>query len=88
MYGYDPQTESEVNFDNENSITVMAVDNLPCELPKDASEDFGREFINKVLPHLINDKDGIIERATICKNGKLMPLYEYLRDYVSGGKEE
>ena len=48
-----------MNFDNENAITVMAVDNLPCELPKDASEDFGREFINKVLPNLINDNDGI-----------------------------
>jgi len=88
LYGYDSVTESEVNFDNENAITVMAVDNLPCELPKDASEDFGREFINKVLPNLINDNDGIIDRATICKSGKLTPLYEYLRDYVNGGKEE
>lgn len=84
LYGYDANNEKETNFDNENAITVMAVDNLPCELPRDASADFGREFIDKILPHLIDDKEQVIERATICKNGNLMPKYEYLRDYVNG----
>jgi hypothetical protein len=84
IYGYNPITESEVDFDDENGITVMAVDNLPCELPKDASTDFGREFIDKVLPHLINDNEGVIERALICKNGDLASRYEYLRDFVDG----
>ncbi len=84
LYGYDAQSESEVEYNNENAITVMAVDNLPCELPKDASEDFGREFIDKVLPHLVDDKEGVIKRATICKDGDLTPGYEYLRDYVDG----
>jgi alanine dehydrogenase len=84
LYGYDVVNEKETNFDNENAITVMAVDNLPCELPRDASADFGREFIDKILPHLIDDKEQVIERATICKNGDLMPKYEYLRDYVKG----
>ncbi len=83
LYSYDVITEKETKFDNPNAIIVMAVDNLPCELPKDASEDFGREFIDKVLPHLINDKEQVIERATICKNGDLTPDYEYLRDYVN-----
>jgi saccharopine dehydrogenase (NAD+, L-lysine-forming) len=84
IYGYNPQTEKEVAFNDSAAITVMAVDNLPCELPKDASEDFGREFIDKVLPHLINDKEGIIERATICKDGDLTSHHEFLRDYVNG----
>ena len=84
LYGYDAQTESETTFDNPNAITVMAVDNLPCELPKDASSDFGREFIDKVLPHLINDKENVIARATICTNGDLTPHHEFLRDYVNG----
>lgn len=84
LYGYDANNEKETNFDNENAITIMAVDNLPCELPRDASADFGREFIDKILPHLIDDKEQVIERATICKNGNLMPKYEYLRDYVNG----
>lgn len=84
LYGYDVDAESETNFSNANAITVMAVDNLPCELPKDASADFGREFIDKILPHLINDKEQVIARATICKDGDLTNYYEYLRDYVNG----
>ena len=84
IYGYDPITEIETEFNNPEAITVMAVDNLPCELPKDASKDFGREFIDKILPHLISDTEHVIERATICKNGDLTPRFEYLRDYVNG----
>lgn len=84
LYGYNPITESEVVFDDENGITVMAVDNLPCELPKDASAGFGRELIDKIFPHIINDKEGVIERATICKNGDLTPRFEYLRAFVNG----
>lgn len=84
LYGYSPQQEKEVAYDSANAITVMAVDNLPCELPKDASADFGREFIDNVLPHLINDKLAIIKNATICENGDLTEAYEYLRDYVEG----
>lgn len=85
LYGYDPQTESEVDFMTKNAIGVMAVDNLPCELPRDASEDFGNELIIKVLPSLINeDSDTIIERATICENGKLTSYFSYLQDYVDG----
>jgi len=83
LYGYDAKNESETDFNNNNAITVMAVDNLPCELPKDASADFGREFIDKILPHLIDDKEAIIKNATICKNGDLTKEYEYLRDYVN-----
>jgi hypothetical protein len=83
FYGYNPDTEQiEEPFIN-TSITVMAVDNLPCELPRDASEDFGRDLIEKVLPSLIEaDKHKTIERASICMDGKLMPNFEYLSDYA------
>tara|TARA_B110000908_G_scaffold171567_1_gene234786 strand:+ start:2195 stop:3400 length:1206 start_codon:yes stop_codon:yes gene_type:complete len=85
LYGYDPKTESEVDFMDENAIGVMAVDNLPCELPRDASEDFGNELLTKVLPSIIGeDIDTIIERASICENGKLTSYYSYLQDYVNG----
>ena len=85
LYGYDPKTESEVDFMDENAIGVMAVDNLPCELPRDASEDFGNELLTKVLPSIIGeDSDTIIERASICENGKLTSYYSYLQDYVNG----
>lgn len=70
---------------NENNITVMAVDNLPCELPRDASNSFGDQLITNVLPHLFAaDNDGVIKRATICENGKLTEKYSYLQDYLEG----
>lgn len=85
IYGYNPQSEQEGDFFNEANVGVMAVDNLPCELPKDASEDFGEELIKNVIPHLLNnDQDGVIARATICENGELTENYAYLNDYVEG----
>ena len=63
----------------------MAVDNLSSELPKDASVDFGNNLLEKIFPLLINeDKDDIIENATICQNGDLTVNFEYLRDYLNG----
>ena len=66
----------------------MAVDNLPCELPKDASEDFGNELIKHVLPALVgDDPKRIIERASQTDlNGELMPNFGYLKDYVAGNE--
>ncbi len=84
FYGYNPNTEKEGSAFSNDTITVMAIDNLPCELPRDASEDFGKELIEKVLPALlVKDEDNLIDRASICKDGKLMPRFEYLADYAS-----
>ncbi|MCC7301841.1 MAG: alanine dehydrogenase [Bacteroidia bacterium] len=83
FYGYDPVTERTGEPFANQSITVMAVDNLPCELPRDASEGFGKELIEKVLPALTGkDEPGLLARATICQNGKLTPRFEYLTDYT------
>ncbi|MDP2688299.1 MAG: NAD(P)-dependent oxidoreductase [Aequorivita sp.] len=84
FYGYDPKTESETTFDAPGAITVMAVDNLPCELPKDASEGFGDMFLDNVIPAFFNgDKDGILQRARITtEDGKLTPRFAYLQEYV------
>lgn len=88
FYGYDPQTGSEVDFREKGAITVMAVDNLPCELPKDASEGFGEMFLRHVLPAFFNgDKDGILERARMTRNGKLTERFSYLQEYVEGNTE-
>ncbi len=87
LYGYDPQTGLETDFYHPHSIGVMAVDNLPCELPGDASEDFGSDLIKNVIPALLGeDINGVIKRATICANGKLTPNFGYLKDYVNGEK--
>ncbi|NBC58823.1 MAG: alanine dehydrogenase, partial [Bacteroidetes bacterium] len=83
FYGYDPVNEKEVDFTNEKAIGVMAVDNLPCELPKDASEGFGKMFAKHVIPAFFNhDKDGILERSLITHEGKLTKRFSYLQDFV------
>ncbi len=85
VYGYDPETETEIDFKDERAIVVMAVDNLPCELPKDASEGFGEQFLEHVIPAFYNDdKDGILARAKMTENGKLTERYSYLQGYVDG----
>ncbi|MDB5263551.1 MAG: alanine dehydrogenase, partial [Adhaeribacter sp.] len=86
VYDYNPQTELlEAAFSRPGNITVMAVDNLPCELPRNASRDFGRQLIDEVFPHLFrHDAQGIISRATIASQGKLMPCFAYLQDYAAG----
>ena len=72
IYGYNPNTGSEDDFMKQGNIVVMAVDNLPSELPKDASEDFGSNLLDKIFPLLINeDGSGILEKATICQEGDL-----------------
>ncbi|NNF01685.1 MAG: alanine dehydrogenase [Bacteroidia bacterium] len=84
FYDYDPTTGEEVASFNENLVTIMAVDNLPCSLPTDASKAFGDELIEKVIPSIIHgDPRGIIERATMTQNGKLTERYKYLKEYVS-----
>lgn len=86
IYGYNPQTESEEDFRKEGVIAVMAVDNLPCELPKDASEDFGGELIAKILPALLEkDPTQIIARGSeTTKAGKLSEYFSYLQPYLEG----
>jgi hypothetical protein len=84
FYGYNPTTRNvEEAFQGAQTITVMTIANLPCELARNASEDFGNEMIEKVLYSLlINDKKMLIDRATITKNKALMPRFNYLKDYV------
>lgn len=85
IYDYNPSEGTvEQALSEEGNITVMAVDNLPCELPRDASESFGREMIDNVLPQLLGEDNGMIERATITQGGKLTEKYKYLTDYVNG----
>ncbi len=71
-------------FSDKDRVTVMAVDNLPCELPRSASEEFGRDLIDRILPMLIGpDKEKVIERATIAKAGVLTRHFDYLQDYAT-----
>ena len=85
FYGYEPQTENEIAFDAPGAITVMAVDNLPCELPMDSSAGFGEQFFEHVMPAFFNgDKDGVLERARMTKDGRLTERFSYLQAFVDG----
>ena len=86
FYDYNPKTgEMEPAFSDKNNVSVQAVDNLPCELPKDASLDFGRNLIAKVFPSLFgDDADGVVERGSITKDGKLTEKFSYLQDFADG----
>ena len=85
VYDYDAQHDqvADTLYQNPTYVSVMAVDNLPSELPRDASESFGENLLEYVLPSLLGDSDqSIIERATITRAGQLTQEYQYLQDFV------
>jgi saccharopine dehydrogenase (NAD+, L-lysine-forming) len=84
VYDYNPYSgELEPAFSADTNINVMAVDNLPCELPRDASKDFGKQLIEQVFPLLLGDKENsMLAEATITKAGELTDFYSYLSNYV------
>lgn len=86
VYDYDAATgNTHPGFSGDQYVTVMAIDNLPCELPRSASEEFGRDLIDRILkPLLTVDSDTIIERATIALDGRLTPRFQYLQKYAVG----
>lgn len=89
LFGYLPSEHKEVDVFHPGAIVVMSIDNLPCELPKDASEGFGEMFMKHVIPAFFNgDKDGILKRAKITENGQLTERFRYLQDYVDETKLE
>ena len=84
VYGVDRFTLEKTPPCLPNSIDIMAVGNLPNELPRDASRYFGEQLIKYVLEDLVMGGSDIIERATIASLGKLTPGYAYLQDYAEG----
>ena len=85
LYGYLASEHKEVDVFHPAAVVVMAVDNLPCEIPKDASEGFGTMFLEHVIPAFFNgDQDSLLARAKMTENGKLTPRFSYLQDYVDG----
>jgi saccharopine dehydrogenase (NAD+, L-lysine forming) len=83
VYGVDRKSFEKTTPYLPGSIDVMAVGNLPNELPRDASRYFGEQLIKFVLEDLLGNGSDIIERATIAKAGKLTKQFGYLEDYVN-----
>ena len=81
-YSIDINSMKEIGLSNKG-IAVMAVDNLPSELPRDSSEEFGSSVISEILPYLIDKDDGRINRATTASNGKFSKNFDYLNDFIN-----
>ncbi|MFP4089911.1 MAG: NAD(P)-dependent oxidoreductase [Cyclobacteriaceae bacterium] len=85
VYDYDPWNDRVADaYGSERNVSVMAIDNLPSELPRDASRSFGENLIAHVFPQLFGEDDGTVARATIAENGQLTAPYLYLQGYVEG----
>jgi hypothetical protein len=83
VFGYDPVKEKEDHPFQESVIDMMTIDNLPNELPRDASKAFGKQFITKIMGELMKtDQSDMLERATIAYNGQLTRAFQYLKDWI------
>jgi len=88
VFGYDPKTGLEIAPYSPYGIDMMTIDNLPNEMPRDASRAFGEMFILRVLPEFFKPQSSILERATIAKAGQLAKHFSYLQNYVDGKERE
>ena len=84
LYGFDPYTGEEANPHTPGYVDMMAIDNLPSELPRDASVFFGEQLLKHIVPELLRPDSPVIQRATIAEGGALTPLFDYLGDYAEG----
>lgn len=82
VYGVDKISGQKTDPYLPGSIDVMAVGNLPNELPRDASRYFGEQLIKYVLEDLVKGDSEVIKRATMVKNGMLTEPFSYLREYA------
>ena len=92
VFTYNPAKKKFVDGYKSEGVTVLAVDNLPAELPGDASDDFSgliRDYVYQIAAHGVTDITGHmaipaeIRRAVVAQDGKLMKSYSYLRKYIS-----
>jgi len=87
VYDFDLKKVNEIQAFSDDQLSVMSIDNLPNELPRDASGAFGEQLIENVLPALMRGFDQpMIKNATIAERGDLTKKFEYLRDYLVGDK--
>ena len=84
VFGYDSKTGKETQPYSSRSVDMMTIDNLPNELPRDASVAFGNMFIEHIIPELSKEESDVLDKATIAKDGNLGSHFEYLRSYLEG----
>ena len=84
VYGVDKKTLQRTKPYLQSSVDVMAVGNLPNELPRDASQYFGEQLIKYILPDLLSGETPVIKKATIVREGELTEDFKYLEEYARG----
>lgn len=84
VFGWDRQAQERTAPFLPETIDVMAVSNLPNELPRDASSEFGEHLFHEVIPELFQAQSAMLEGARITRDGALTPHYSYLQDYAGG----
>ncbi len=84
IYGVDKNKFTKTTPYQPDTVDMMAVGNLPNELPRDASRYFGEQLIKHILLDLVEGNSAVIDRATIVKNGKITEAYDYMREYAAG----
>ena len=84
IYGVDKLSREKKPPYERGTIDIMAVGNLPNELPRDASRYFGEQLIKYILEDVVKGTSPVLDRATIVDKGKLTAAFEYLRDYAEG----
>jgi hypothetical protein len=87
VYGVDRNTLAITKPYLPNSVDVMAVGNLPNELPRDASRYFGEQIIKYILDDMVSNKGSLIPKATIVNHGELTPGFNYMADYAAGNDQ-
>jgi hypothetical protein len=83
IYGVDRISRAKTAPYLPGSIDIMAVGNLPNELPRDASRYFGEQLIKYILQDLVNGGSPVIRKATLVKAGKLTDDYAYMKEYAA-----
>ena len=90
-FTYDPAKKKFVDGYKSPGITVLAVDNLPTELPKDASQEFSgliRDYVYQIAAHGVRDLTehaalpAEIRRAVIAQGTRLTRGFRYLAKWV------
>ena len=84
VFGYDPQSQAESKPYQAHTLDMMTIDNLPNELPRDASTAFGEMFIEHVMPELIAGGGPMLDKGSVTRDGDLGKHFEYLRNYLKG----
>jgi saccharopine dehydrogenase (NAD+, L-lysine-forming) len=82
VYGVDRFSLARTLPYQNGTVDIMTVDNLPNELPRDASQYFGEQLIKEVLPRIQDPESRVMKEATILQNGILTPHFQYLKEYA------